>query len=128
VNQGQKCDLSPGRASIVGGTQLSCTKLTGNKNWKYLVRKYATQLLKEDVVPEYLAGYTALVTKNHNKHHGTQTCSVCFAKYGTKNHGHNRNQGDQCPLSLKRKLDHVVSKIERNERKVLESLSLNKSE
>jgi hypothetical protein len=29
---------------------------------------------------------------------------------------------------LKRKLDHVISKIERDDRKVLESLSLNKSE
>jgi len=118
--------MSSGRGSIIGGTQLSCTKLTGNKNWKYLIRKYAMQLIKPDAVPEYLSGCSSLVTENHNKHHGSQTCSVCFEEYGTRNHGHNKNQGDKCPLSVKRKLDHVFLKIERNDRKIAEQNELNK--
>jgi hypothetical protein len=117
VNQAEKRDLTAGRASIVGGTQLSTTKLSGNKFWKHLLRKYATQLLGRDPVPAHLLGYTELVTVNHNKWHGTQTCSVCFKANGTKNHGHSKHQHDQCPNSSKNFMPHVRAKIERNKRK-----------
>ena len=89
--------LTPGRGSNVGGTQLSAKRLCGNKFWKYLVWKYAVQLIPEEDVPEYLAGYTNLVTENHNQTREARTCAACKSNYGTEHHGHSRNEC-ACPL------------------------------
>jgi len=127
VNQGQKQQLSKGRGSIVGGTTLSSTKLSGSKFWKYLLRKYGLQLLKPDEVPPYLNAFTEIVTTNHvsnqtNGKFGHRSCSACSKEYGTSNHGHSKG-GHHCPLRDVTNVPHTKY-IAREERKVNECREL----
>jgi hypothetical protein len=112
--------LTPGRGSNVGGRKHRTTRLCGNKYWKYLIWKYAGQLIAEGEVPGYLSAMSELVTKNHNTTRSTRTCGACKIKFKTRNHGHSCNESD-CPLYL---TQSAKKKRERKARKLVEAYAI----
>jgi predicted house-cleaning noncanonical NTP pyrophosphatase (MazG superfamily) len=119
VGAEEKQFLSPGSGSNVGGHQLSTTSLTGNKFWKRVIRRYGTQLLDPDEVPEYMKKRSTLVTTNHNTTQWNRTCKDCQKEFGSTHHGHSSKE-KLCPLNP----NPDVKYLGRYERKVREYQAL----